>query len=176
MYDKSIDFRELVRESDCISVRHIVQSTGFFSEEEVEIAVDLVRQRLAQGTASGYHFLFAEAADRTLAYTCYGRIPGTLHSYDLYWIAVLARYQGMGVGRLLLTKTQELAAAMGALRLYAETSSRERYDSTRHFYKMCGFEEEVVLKDFYAPGDSKTIYVKSLITDSKGPLDRLHVG
>jgi len=42
------------------SVRGIVESSGFFSAEEVEIAVQLVQERLTKGIQSGYHFLFAE--------------------------------------------------------------------------------------------------------------------
>ena len=41
-----------------------------------------------------------------------------------------------------------------------ETSARELYRPTQRFYERCGYEAEARLKDFYAPGDSKIIYVK----------------
>jgi GNAT superfamily N-acetyltransferase len=168
-----MSYREAVRESDCESVRKIVRSTDCFSAEEIEIAVSLVCERLALGPASGYHFIFTELAGEVVGYTCYGRIPGTTHSYDLYWIAVADTHRGKGIGRLLLKETEVRAAFMGASKLYAETSSREQYSATRRFYTECGFKKEVVLKDFYAPGDSKVIYMKSLVTDGTKPFDNL---
>jgi hypothetical protein len=47
-------------------------------------------------------------------------------------------------------------------RIYIETSSQAKYAPTREFYRRCGYEPEAVLKDFYADGDDKLIYVKAL--------------
>jgi hypothetical protein len=46
--------------------------------------------------------------------------------------------------------------------VYIETSSRPPYAPTRAFYERCGYELEVVLKEFYGPGDGKAIYVKAV--------------
>ena len=159
---KNLEFRTEVKEEDKGVVRGIVTSSGFFSEEEVQIAVDLVCERLKNGESSGYHFLFAELNGKTIGYTCYGRIPGTVCSYDLYWIAVREEYRRKGIGRILLERTEELISSMGGCRIYIETSSRRLYDSTRMFYKRCMYLEEAILKDFYSPGDDKIIYVKAL--------------
>ena len=70
-------FREEVRPEDRQAVGRLVRATGFFSEEEIGIAVELVEERLARGDASGYFFLFAEEGDRLLGYACFGPIPGT---------------------------------------------------------------------------------------------------
>ena len=55
-----VAFRREVRESDREAVRSIVESSGFFSAAEAEVAVELVEERLHKGMASGYDFLFAE--------------------------------------------------------------------------------------------------------------------
>jgi len=157
-----IMFRTEVKAEDRGIVRDIVSSSGFFSEEEVQIAVELVSERLKEKDKSGYNFLFAELHGKTVGYTCYGRIPGTVCSYDLYWIAVREGYRGKGAGRILLEKTEELISSMGGCRIYIETSSRRLYDLTRMFYKRCGYLEEAILKDYYSPGDDKVIYVKVL--------------
>jgi len=161
-FGMEIVLRTEVKEGDESFVRDIVSSSGFFSEEEVQIAVDLVRERIKNGEISGYHFLFADLNGKTIGYTCYGRIPGTLCSYDLYWIAVKEEYRGRGIGKILIKKTEELIKSMGGCRIYIETSSRRLYDSTRMFYKRCGYKEESILKDYYSPRDDKVIYVKSL--------------
>jgi hypothetical protein len=51
---------------------------------------------------------------------------------------------------------------MGGRRIYIETSSRAQYEPTRGFYLKCGYRQETILEDFYAPGDGKVIYVKAL--------------
>jgi hypothetical protein len=45
-------------------------------------------------------------------------------------------------------------------RAYVETSTQTRYASTRSFYERCGYRCDVVLDDFYEPGDGKAIYSK----------------
>lgn len=157
-----VNLRERVLASDPSVVREIVRSTGFFSEQEVELAIELVLERLARGTASGYFFLFAECEARIAGYACYGPIPCTRHSYDVYWIAVHPDWQGRGVGRTLLCALEQRVAAAGGCRIYVETSGRQQYGPTRSFYEHNGYRCEAVLTDFYAPGDDKMIYVKEL--------------
>ncbi len=157
------DFRSAVRREDAGAVRRILDSTGFFYPDETDVAVELVEERLARGEASGYSFLFADGADGApYAYTCYGHIPGTASSYDLYWIAVAAGKRGEGVGRRLLEATERQIAARGGRRVYVETSSQDLYIPTRAFYVRCGYAQEARLEDFYRPGDSKVIFVKEL--------------
>lgn len=155
-------FREEMRPGDRQAVGRLVRETCFFSEEEIGIAVELVEERLAKGDASGYYFLFAEEENRLIGYTCFGPIPGTVHSFDLYWIAVDPGEQGRGVGRKLMAMSEMLIAQRGGMHVYADTSSRPLYEPTRAFYLSCGYVKEAFLADFYAPGDGKIIFVKLL--------------
>jgi ribosomal protein S18 acetylase RimI-like enzyme len=156
------DFRETVESADIAAVGALARATGFFSEEEAAIAEELVAERLAKGEASGYHFLFAETAGRLAGYACFGPIPGSVHSFDLYWIVVDPAAQGRGLGRALLAAAERQMARRGARRIYAETSSRPQYEPTRRFYEACGYRREALLEDFYAPGDGKIIFGKTL--------------
>lgn len=162
----SILLRAAARESDSHAVRVIVASTGFFSAEEIGIAVELIDDRLAHGEASHYHFIFAdEPSDETVGYACFGRVSGTLASFDLYWIAVRDDQRGTGVGGALLREAERLIAAQAMphrARVYVETSSRAQYEPTRRFYLKCGYEIASTLDDFYAPGDGKVTLVKVL--------------
>ncbi len=98
--------RTTVRREDGELVRDIVSSTGFFRPDEIGIAVELVEERIRVGLASGYHFIFAERSGRVLGYSCYGPVPLTLHSYDIYWMAVRKEEQGAGIGRMLLERSE----------------------------------------------------------------------
>jgi GNAT superfamily N-acetyltransferase len=158
-----ISIRDQVHSADPASVRRITESSGFFSAAEVDVAVELVQERLFQGKRSGYYFLFADAESligETIGYSCYGPIPCTRASFDLYWLAVHESYRRIGLGKLLLADSEAAILGMGGRRIYVETSSRAQYRPTRVFYKRMGYLRQALIPDFYAPGDGKIIYVK----------------
>ncbi|MCS7303768.1 MAG: GNAT family N-acetyltransferase [Thermoguttaceae bacterium] len=155
-------FRDQPRPDDREAVRQIVASTGFFSPAEIEVADELVQERLRAGPASGYHFLFLEQMGQVIGYACYGPIPATVASFDLYWIAVHRRWQGRGLGRAILQEVERRIRQAGGGRIYIDTSGRPQYEPTRRFYQQCGYQCQARLPDFYAPGDDKLIYCKVL--------------
>jgi ribosomal protein S18 acetylase RimI-like enzyme len=152
--------RNDVRPADMTSVRAIVERTGFFRPDEVDVAVELVEERLSKGLGSGYHFVFAELSGQVVGYTCYGPIACTVGSFDLYWIAVDPAHQGHGIGQILLSAAEEQIAGSGGRRIYIDTSGMAKYEPTRSFYERSGFRCEARLVDFYAPGDDRIVYGK----------------
>ncbi|MEJ2038178.1 MAG: GNAT family N-acetyltransferase [Desulfosarcinaceae bacterium] len=157
-----VAWRREVQPPDPERIERLVEVTGFFSPQEIDVAVELVHERLAKGEASGYHFLLAEHYGRLVGYACYGPTPCTLNSFDLYWIAVHPDFQRRGLGRRLVKDCETLIAQAGGQRVYVDTSQRIQYASTRAFYESCGYRQEGLLRDFYAPGDGKVIYCKVL--------------
>lgn len=160
--------RETLWPNDEATVRRIVQSSGFFSRQELEIAVELVREHRTRGEASGYQFLFVEPKDSrpenplSCAYCCYGEIACTVGSYDLYWIAVDHEYRSLGIGRWLLGEVEAKIKSKKGRQLYIETSGRPQYEPTRRFYLSCGFAQLASFPGFYGPGDAKEVYWKKL--------------
>jgi D-alanine-D-alanine ligase len=152
--------------SDGEAVRSLVERTAFFSRDEIEIAVELVEESLTRGPASGYEFVFADLDGKLAGYACYGGIPCTRGSFDLYWIAVEPAFQRHGVGRMLMSAVETRIASAGGERLYIDTSGRDQYAPTRSFYERTGFRCEARLEDFYGLGDDRVIYVKSLSKSS----------
>lgn len=161
MRDVEPFFREKVREDDREAVAGLVEATGLFSAAECAIAVELVDAARADPD-SGYLFWLAEHEGRLLGYTCFGAVPATQDSFDLYWIVVDPACQRRGLGRVLLAHTERSIAALGGRRLWVDTSGREAYAETRRFYESAGFRREATLRDFYAPGDDKVIYGRTL--------------
>lgn len=155
-------FRDQPTDRDRAAVRELTIATGFFSDEEVAVAVELVEARLVQGLASGYRFFFAERDGHLEGYVCYGPIALTRSSFDLYWIAVHPDAQRNGLGRRLMAMAEAAAAALGGTRMYAETSSRRQYEPTRAFYRRLGYRLAAELPDFYAPGDGQAKFAKQL--------------
>ena len=151
-----------LRPTDRAPLSALLEATGFFNPEELAVALELVDDRLANGRSSHYRFLVAEEAGRVLGYACWGPIPGTAQSVDLYWIAVDPEAQGKGVGRALLRAAEAQIVGEGRARVYVETAGRAQYEPTRSFYLACGYRVAAELDDFYAPGDGKVIFLKVL--------------
>ncbi len=162
MIPANLKYRHETEPGDLETVRRIVDSSGFFNPEEIEVAVELVAERLSKGEKSGYFFIFVESDGRTVGYACFGPIAGTQCSFDLYWIAVDQNFRGQSIGKELLKKSEEAILAMNGHRVYVETSSRNQYAPTHKFYRSNGYRLDASLKDFYAPGDSKYIYLREI--------------
>ena len=157
-----IAWREEVVPSDRVLVRSLCRSSGFFQAEEIEVAEELVRERLDKGPASGYFFIFAETIQTTLGYACYGPVAGTRFSWDVYWLAVDNVCRGQGVGKRLMKQVEARIVRQGGQRMYVETSAREQYHPTRSFYAAIGYQQVAFLEDYYAPADGKVILLKTV--------------
>ena len=156
------------RHSDLRALRRLVESTGVFYPEEIEIAMELLEERLRRGAGSGYEFVFAERAGELIGYCAWGAVPLTKGSYDLYWIAVAPDAQGLGLGRQLMRLAELEVARLGGGRLYIETSSRAAYVRTRRFYRAAGYKQAARLPDFYARGDHKVVFYKVIAPGERG--------
>ncbi len=162
MNHKDYRYRTEVRSSDVQDVEDIVRSTGFFRDDEIRVAVDLVQERLDKGTESGYEFVFFDLGGKPVAYTCYGLIPCSLISYDLYWIVTHQDYRGKGIGSMLMVETEALIRKAGGKTIYIETSSKDMYKPTCAFYISNSYILKAQFEDFYNTGDDKLVFIKKL--------------
>lgn len=162
--DKKVncEFRSEVKASDIIDVENIVRSTGFFREDEIHVAVELVCDRLSKGKESGYEFLFADVNGKPVGYACYGLVACSLISYDLYWIVTHQEFRGKGIGKLLMSETESRIAKAGGKTIYVETSSQDFYKPTQDFYLKNGYILKARFEDFYDIGDDKLVYIKKI--------------
>ncbi len=145
----------------------ILASSGFFYDNEIEIALSLADETIAHGQEkSGYYWIRLTIGDRLCGFACYGPNPSSSHSWDLYWIAISDEHRNRHLGSLILKRTEEQARQHGARLLWIETSGRPLYEPTRSFYTHNGYQLAATLSEFYGPGDDKLIYCKELIVDS----------
>lgn len=157
-----IEFRDKLRPTDVPAIRSIVEATGMFSAEEADVAAELAEESLQRGDSSGYRFVIAESAGSVVGYACFGPIPCTRSSFDLYWIAVDPHSQRLGLGRRIIGQVESRVGSVGGTRIYVDTAGRDEYIPTRAFYERMGYVCAAVLPDFYAPADAKVIYAKVL--------------
>ena len=148
-------------EADGSQICNIAARAGVFSQEEVECVSELWEEYLTLGPErGGYHFIVYRDGDQVLGFACYGPRHLTDGVFDLYWIAVAPNIRCNGVGRALLTASENVARQMGGRMLIAETSGTPHYESTHKFYFRMGYENEAFIKDFYTIGDDLMIFIK----------------
>lgn len=150
-------------EADGSQIQNITARAGVFSQEEVDSVQVMWAEYLTLGPeGSGYHFIAYRDGDQVLGFAIYGLRDLTDGVFDLFWIAVDPNAQCHGVGRRLLTATEEAVRAMGGRMLIAETSGTPHYEPARKFYFAMGYENEATIKDFYTPGDDLKIFIKRI--------------
>jgi len=148
-------------------IEKMVISTGKFSDVEVATALELVDEALSRGEEeSGYLFAVLEyGKEHRVAegYACYGPVPLTLGTYDLYWIVVNPVSQGKGLGSHLLKYVGTDVLKRGGRMILIETSSQETYGATIRFYEHSGYHLAARIRNFYRVGDDKLIFQKELV-------------
>lgn len=151
-----------LEQRDRPAIANLVQRVGNFSSDEIEIALELVDEWLADGEASDYLCWVIEDDEGVRGYACIGPTPLTDGTFDLYWIAVDPSAQGRGYGQALTRLAEEEARARGGRLLLIETASQETYTATIRFYERAGYELVSRIPDFYKVGDDKLTFAKCL--------------
>lgn len=142
----------------------ILKRTDRFTNEELEIADELLNSYFESPVDSGY-WTYTAMTDKVAGYICYGPTPLTYGTFDIYWIAVDPDFQGKRIGtELLLFAEKDIAKHDGRL-ITVNTSSQEKYGSTRSFYLKRGYREGARIQGYYRPGDDLVIYVKQISED-----------
>ena len=150
-------------EADGAQIQDIAARAGVFSQEEVDCVGELWQEYLTLGAKDcGYNFIVDRDGSQVLGFACYGPRDLTDGVYDLYWIAVDPNARRGGVGRGLITASEQAVHKMGGRMLIAETSGTPHYEPTRKFYLSMGYNAEATIKDFYVEGDDLAIFVKRL--------------
>jgi ribosomal protein S18 acetylase RimI-like enzyme len=165
-----------LRRADRDALMAILRATSVFSPEEIDVAVSLFDDAIAddddvQSTAppasSNYAFLGAFTPEDELAgFACYGPTPDTDRTWDLYWIAVDPAHGRAGFATQLLAEVERRLLGHKARLVVVETSSRSEYAPARSFYSRRGYAEQARVPGFYAPGDDRIILTKRIESPS----------
>ena len=135
----------------------MTRAVGLFREEEIPVAVEVFEATAAANDT--YEGLAAVQDGEVVGWISWGPTPGTLGTFDLYWIVIDPAHHGQGIGTVLVDEMERLVAGRARL-IVVETAGRADYASTREFYSRRGYEAISVIPDFYAPGDDKVTFLK----------------
>jgi ribosomal protein S18 acetylase RimI-like enzyme len=149
--------------ADRNSIEEILRSSGFFYDFEIEIALGIADETIKTGSEdSGYYWMKITDNDEVIAFANYVKDAFSVHSWDLYWLAVHQKLRNKKVGSLLLDAVEDDIRKSGGKILWLDTAGRSLYAPTEAFYRSRGYLLQASLKDFYSTGDPKQIYAKNL--------------
>lgn len=140
-------------------------ATGLFSPADADLLLRGTLDDLHAGRLGDGHFACAWYDARQGApagWVYFSSNPKASGVWDLWWIGVAPARHGSGVGSALLTFVEDQARAQGGRLLVIETSALPPLAATRDFYRRRGYRECGCVPDFYAPGDGKVTFARSL--------------
>jgi len=148
------------RLQDKPSVVLMLRKTNHFRPNELKVAEEVFDDSIAKGQKGDYHSFVAQEKDNTIGWVCFGPTPCTIGTFDIYWIVVNPQNQNCGIGSFLVQYATSFIKKRNGRMIVVDTSGNQRYLLVRRFYEKMGYCRAARLKDFYANGDDKIIYVK----------------
>jgi aminoglycoside 6'-N-acetyltransferase I len=149
-----------LRPEDRDQILKIVSSIEIFSEEEKDVALELIDEAIAKPQQEYYNIFVYEEENKVLGYHCTGKRALTDGVFDMYWIVVDPKTQNKGIGKQLLEHVENFARERNGRWILAETSSRDNYTPTRNFYMRNNYTILSEIKDFYTMNDNLVIFGK----------------
>jgi ribosomal protein S18 acetylase RimI-like enzyme len=142
----------------------LARETGVFKPTEIQALQEVLDDYHADNQAEGHVCVTCEEEGEIIGFAYYAPASMTVFSWYLYWIAVHKGTQARGIGSQLMTYLEnDIRLRQPGAILFIETSSMPHYELTRKFYLKHGYDQEAVLRDFYAPGDSMVVFRKVLV-------------
>ena len=149
-----------IKQADVSLLQNILSDIPNFSENEVNVAMELINIAANNPEQTDYHLYVYEHEDKVIGYHCTGQRPLTQGTYYLYWIVAMPGSEKKGVGRELLIHAEDFVKQNNGRWLLAETSSKESYSATRSFYMRNNYSIIAEVNDFYSIGDNLIIFGK----------------
>jgi len=155
-----MELRRILRREDLPGIEKMLRDVQVFNEDEIICGVELAQQTLAG--EEGYHWVLAVEDGALVGLICYGTVPLTQGTWDLYWILRSPGAVSRGVAKALLEACEEDLRNHGGRLLVLNTSGTPAYQPARDFYLRNGFELSARLKEYYRPGDDLCIFTKQI--------------
>lgn len=146
------------KQDDIVALQEVLKGTELFPSEMLP---DMVGGFLSDAGSSDI-WLTCEANGKAVGF-CYA-VPEELAegAWNELAIAILPTEQENGFGGAITKHLEAELKERGQRILIADTSSVDEFAQTREFYRKNGYSEEARIRDFWAAGDDKVVFWKSL--------------
>jgi ribosomal protein S18 acetylase RimI-like enzyme len=140
----------------------LAEGTGVFKPMEIEALSGVFDEFFEEYEAQGHKCVTFEENGEILGFAYYAPTWMTDRTWYLWWIAVSKQQQARGVGTALMAYVENDIRKHNGRLLLIETASLPSYEPTRRFYLKHQYEQDAVIKDYYADGDSLVVFSKRL--------------
>jgi len=145
-------------QNDLPDLKNIIDSTELFPSDLLD---DMIMPFFQQENGSDFWVVYEQNKIAiAVAYFAHERM--TKGTYNLLLIAVHKDFQGQGIGKTLLHHIEALLKGRDIRILLVETSGLPEFERTRAFYMQNEYRVEAKIAEFYAKGEDKIIFWKSL--------------
>ncbi len=148
-----------IQTADLAALKTILDETQLFPSD---MLADMIAGFLAGQTAEKW--LTCEVDGAAVGF-CYA-VPEDMTdgAWNMLAITVRPQQQGIGCGAALVAAMEQKLRAENARILIVDTSGTDAFKQVRKFYRNMGYTQEARIRDFWAKGDDKIIFWKSLDT------------
>lgn len=145
-------------QDDIIGLQGVLDATELFP---ADMLPDMIRGFLSDAESADI-WLTCEMDGEAVGF-CYA-VPEALAegAWNMLAIAVLPTVQGRGFGGAIVAHLETVLRERQQRILIADTSGTDAFAPTRAFYQKHGYREEARIRDFWADGDEKIVFWKSL--------------
>jgi ribosomal protein S18 acetylase RimI-like enzyme len=151
-----------IQPSDTNPLVELAAGTDYFKPMEIAALREVFEDYFDMEQANG-HLAYAEMEGaQALGFVYFAPVPMTEGTWSLYWIAVAKDLQNRGLGTNLLHFVEAEVRKRNGRLLLIDTSSIDKYESTRAFYSKRGYTVASHIPDYYAEGDGLVVYGKRL--------------
>jgi ribosomal protein S18 acetylase RimI-like enzyme len=148
---------------DSSALLAILESSGQFDANSLE-QVKATLASYLDGTSENLWFTADDGEPVGVAYCAPEPVTDGTWNLLLLWTRPDRHRQGHGSA--LFSQVENVLRERGVRLLIVETSGLDAFEPARKFYDWCGFRQEARVRNFFAAGDDKLIYTKSLLADT----------
>ncbi len=145
--------------TDAVAILNIVEESGQFDSASLAHVQSTLEEHLA-GDSDAIWLTADDGEPVGVAYCA--PEPVANGTWNLLMLWTRADRHGKGHGAALVQHVEQMLKSRAARLLILETSSLPAFAPARNFYAKCGFTHEASIKNFFAAGDDKLVYSKSL--------------
>ncbi len=150
--------RETIQ-TDSKALLAIVKDSGQFDENGLVHVEETLSNYLA-GESDHLWFTADDGEPVGVAYCA--PEPVTDGTWNLLMLWTRGDRNGQGHGSELVSQVENILSEREVRLLIVETSGLPDFAGARAFYEKCGFTQEARIRNFFAAGDDKIVYTKSL--------------
>lgn len=142
----------------------IAEATGIFKPDEAQSLLGSTLSAFHRGELGENHKIKVfDQESYVVGWSYFAPSQYAEGVWDVWWIGTHPKVHGQGFGQKLLKAVEGDIRSLGGRVIIIETSSLSPLAKARKFYPLMNYKECGRIPNFYANGDDKIIFSKSIV-------------